>query len=132
MQISVIIVGCVLIVIWIKDNYKTKEHNDCKGCQSTNSMKMKKWPPFIFGLLQGIMPCTPLIMIIGYSISMPILGAIIIAVSFCIANTISPAIFLVFISGFLSKKMYEEIPKYIKYVKVSCYVMFIVTAMCIF
>ena len=63
---------------------------------------------------------------------MPILGAIIIAVSFCIANTISPAIFLVFISGFLSKKMYEEIPKYIKYVKVSCYVMFIVTAMCIF
>lgn len=141
MQMGVILVGVVLIIIWLKEHMKEKSHNDCnkcssksneKACDSINNKDMQKWPPIILGFIQGMMPCAPLIMIISYSIAMPILGAIIIAIAFCIANTISPALLLVLISGILSRKMYEEIPKYIDYVKLSCYVMFVVMAFFVF
>ena len=50
-----------------------------------------------------------------------ILGAV-----FSLASTLSPALFIMLLSGVLAKRMRKEIPQYITWFRLGCYVLMIV------
>ena len=133
LQVGLIIVGVVMIINWIKNFISDKkgECGDCGGkCHEHNHKeeKLKKWPPALIGFVYGITPCAPLFLMVGYSAAMSVFGAVIIAIVFTISTSITPLLLLVLFAGLLSKKMYDEIPKYVNYLKLSCYVLFIAMA----
>ena len=87
-----------------------------------NSEKKISGPAvFLMGAGYGITPCAPLILIAGYCASMPFAYAAIVGTVFAAASAVSPMLILLLISGVLAGRMYLEIPKYLDYFRLACY-----------
>ena len=78
------------------------------------------------GISYGASPCAPLILMTGYAASLPLGYAALSGAVFAVASTISPMLFMLFISGVLAGKMYKEIPGYLKWFRLGCYILLIV------
>lgn len=78
------------------------------------------------GLTYGFTPCAPLLMMIGYSFTLPVLMAGATGVAFSLASMVSPVLFLTMITGALSRKMRQEIPGCIMWFRLGSYLLLMV------
>ena len=74
----------------------------------------------------AISPCAPLIFMTGYAATLPFGYAALLGAIFAAASTVSPILFMLLISGVLAGKMYKEIPQYLTWFRLACYIMLIV------
>lgn len=119
-------IGAVLAARWLLD--LKKERHACQGCHSCGKQEGKAGvlPMLCAGLTYGFTPCAPLLLIIGYSFTLPLPLAGATGVAFSLASMASPVLLLTVITGALSKKMRQEIPGCIKWFRLGSYVLLMV------
>lgn len=124
-QIIMSTIGIYLLIKWFNENNKNK----CKSCTScnkkNNDTNSNNIPLFLAGIAYGITPCAPLLLIIGYTCTIPILYAGITSLVFGLSTLIGPIIFLAFLTGTLSKKIRKEIPDFLKWFRLISYILLI-------
>ena len=81
---------------------------------------------FAAGLTYGITPCAPLLLMIGYCFSQPVLLAGMAGMAFSLSSMVSPVLLLVIVTGALSKKMGSEIPDKVKWFRLASYLLLMV------
>ncbi len=128
---AMLIMGIWLLIGWIREQKGHKSCKTCKGCKDDNSKKSEykksNHAALIgMGISYGASPCAPLILMTGYAASLPIGYSALSGAVFATASTISPMLFMLFISGILAGKMYKEIPHYLKWFRLGCYILLIV------
>ena len=126
-----LIMGIWLLIGWIREQMGHKSCKSCKGCKDdghkkTGYKKSNHAALIGMGISYGASPCAPLILMTGYAASLPLGYAALSGAVFAIASTISPMLFMLFISGILAGKMYKEIPNYLKWFRLGCYILLIV------
>lgn len=122
----------VLIRRWFRDNRKAAEQDPCAGCsggccgQSAQASRKKDGflPMLVYGFISGLSPCTSLVIVLGYAAALTVAEAALVGVCFSLANSIVPLLLLVSLTGLLSKEMYREIPRKIKYFQLATYIIF--------
>lgn len=119
-------IGAVLAIRWLLE--LKKEHHSCHGCKSCDKQEGKAGilPMLCAGLTYGVTPCAPLLMMIGYSFTLPVSLAGVTGVAFSLASMASPVLLLTVITGALSKKMRQEIPGCIKWFQLGSYILLMV------
>ena len=125
-----LLMGIWLFIGWIREFHGHKSCEHCKGCKSDKSKsqeyKKSNHAALIgMGISYGASPCAPLILITGYAAALPLGYAALLGAVFAAASTISPMLFMLFLSGILAGKMYKEIPQYLKWFRLACYIMLI-------
>ena len=128
---AMLAMGIWLLIGWIRERYGNKDCKTCNHCNTDtkNQSDIKNANPFALigmGIGYGISPCTPLILMTGYASTLPIGFAALLGAVFAVASTISPVLFMLLLSGVLAGRMYKEIPRYIIWFRLACYIMLIV------
>jgi sulfite exporter TauE/SafE len=131
-EISLLLLGVFLICRWI---YQKKKQAVCRKCsqmcmahmETASSLEERenRWPPYAAGFIYGVYPCPPIMLLIGYALMLSIGKSIILATVFTIVSSFTPMLIMVFSAGILSKRMYEEIPKLIDWIRLICYILFV-------
>lgn len=78
------------------------------------------------GVGYGISPCAPLLMMVGYTATLPVGYAALVGAVFALASSLSPMLVMVLLSGALSGQIQKEIPEYIEWFRLGCYVLLLV------
>ncbi len=128
---AMLAMGVWLLIGWIREYTGHKTCKTCKGCKGDETKKSgyKKSNHAALigmGISYGASPCAPLILMTGYAASLPLGYAALSGTVFAVASTISPMLCMLFISGVLAGKMYKEIPGYLKWFRLGCYILLIV------
>ena len=126
-----LVMGVWLLVGWIRER---RGHNGCKSCahcgsnesKTIDAKKVSHSALIGMGVSYGISPCAPLIFMTGYAATLPLGYAALLGAVFAAASTVSPILFMLLISGVLAGKMYKEIPQYLTWFRLACYIMLIV------
>lgn len=124
-------IGAVLAVRWLLEQ-KTA-HQPCNGCKSCGKTEGKAGvlPMLCAGLTYGCTPCAPLLLMIGYSFTLPLHWAGATGVAFSLASMTSPVLLLTVLTGALSKKMRQEIPSCIRWFRLGSYLLLMVMPFCV-
>lgn len=124
-QIAMSAMGISMALKWIIEN--THDQKECKSCQSYEGLKGKAgfWPMLGAGITYGFTPCAPLLMMIGYSFTLPVILAGATGIVFSLSSMISPVLLLAIITGALSKRIQKEIPYFIKWFQLASYLILI-------
>ncbi|SFS03328.1 urease accessory protein UreH domain-containing protein [Anaeromicropila populeti] len=123
LQLVTVGTGMLLVIKWFYDRGKTRSCKSCKGCGTPKRKAGKgELPVFTVGFLYGITPCAPLLMVLGYTAALSPVSAVCAGILFAFATIVTPVLLLVVISGVLSKKIAEEIPGYLEWLRLGCYV----------
>ena len=77
------------------------------------------------GVGYGISPCAPLLMIAGYAAMLPLGAALAVGAVFAVCSAVSPMLILLLVTGALSGRMYREIPGYLRWFRLGCYLLVI-------
>ena len=77
------------------------------------------------GIGYGVSPCAPLIMMAGYASTLPLGYALAVGGLFAVASAISPMLLMLLLSGVLAGRIYQEIPQYLAWFRLGCYVLVI-------
>jgi hypothetical protein len=117
-------IGVVMIVCWFMESGR-KKCGSCKECGKKEG-KAGSAAMFLAGLSYGATPCAPLLLMIGYCFTLPVVVAGMTGILFSLASMASPVLLLVVIMGALSKKMSREIPHAVKWFRLVAYLMLIV------
>lgn len=122
-QAAMSAVGSIMVVKWGIEN--TRSQKGCKDCHGCAELKGKAgfWPMFTAGLTYGITPCAPLLLMIGYSFTLPVSIAGATGIVFSLSSMVSPVLLLVVITGALSKQIMKEIPQHIKWFQLGSYLL---------
>lgn len=122
-QIAMSIIGVVMAAKWFFEN--TQSQKVCKDCHSCAKPKGKAgfWPMLAAGFTYGITPCAPLLLMIGYSFTLPVSIAGVTGIAFSLSSMVSPVLLLVVITGALSKQIAKEIPQHIKWFRLGSYLL---------
>lgn len=114
----------VLIIRWIRD-FANKDHSKCvENCQSHKEIKNSFASMFVYGAVSGMSPCTSLLMILSYASALSVGEAVLVGLSFSLANSLIPLVLLTALTGLLSEQMYKEIPTKIRYFQLAAYLLF--------
>ena len=124
-QIAMGMTGVVLVCQWIRENRKKESCRHCHGCGKGQG-KSGALPMFAAGLTYGFTPCAPLLFMVGYAFSQPVVYAASAGIAFGMASMLSPVLLLVVVTGSLSKKMSKEIPSQLKWFRLASYLMLLV------
>ena len=125
-DVVMIIMGIWLLVEWIQERKGSKDCKSCGGCSKPAKEKgNNRAVLFGMGLSYGVSPCAPLILITGYAASLPLGYAALLGGIFALSSTISPIMFMLLISGVIAGKMYKEIPNYLTWFRLACYLLLI-------
>lgn len=84
------------------------------------------WPTFLAGVTYGFTPCAPLLMMVGYTFTLPVVIAGITGGAFGLASAASPILLLAALSGALSKRMKRELPHGLKWFQLASYLLLMV------
>ena len=127
---AMLIMGIWLLIEWIKECHGHKCCKSCTGCSSNEPKKEDNKTTshaalIGMGIGYGASPCAPMIIMTGYAASLPIGYAAVFGAVFAAVSTISPLLFMLLISGIIAGKMYKEIPQYLTWFKLVCYIMMI-------
>lgn len=124
-QIVMSCIGFLMAVRWFIENRKQKT---CKGCTECGKKEGKTgiFAVFFAGLAYGCTPCAPLLLMIGYAFTLPLVQAAMTGVVFGLSSAFSPVLFLAAFSGALSRKMAREIPHCLKWFRLASYVLLMV------
>lgn len=119
-------IGVVLAVRWLSE--LRKKRHSCHGCHDCGKLEGKAGvlPMLCAGLTYGFTPCAPLLLMIGYSFTLPVLMAGATGVAFSLASMVSPVLLLIMITGALSRKMRQEIPGCIMWFRLGSYLLLMV------
>ncbi len=110
---------------WFREQKETPSELCCNGaCEKKKAGKSGFIYMLIYGMISGLLPCTSLMIVLGYSASLSVAEAICIGLCFSMANSIIPLLLLVMLTGVLSKEMFREIPEKIKYFQLTVYFIF--------
>lgn len=125
-QIAMSMVGIVMAVKWIIENTKfQKACKDCHGCAKPQG-KAGFLPMLAAGLTYGMTPCAPLLLMIGYSFTLPVSLAGASGIAFSLSSMVSPILLLVVITGALSKQIAKEIPQHMKWFRLGSYLLLVI------
>lgn len=130
-DIVMLFMGVWLLIGWIRELRGHKSCKSCGGCNGSHS-KMTEYKKsnhaamIGMGIGYGVSPCAPLILMTGYAASLPTGYAALLGAVFAVASTLSPMLFMLLMSGVLAGKMYKEIPQYLKWFRLACYIMLII------
>jgi hypothetical protein len=112
-----ILTGCYLLAEIIWGKRKGRACGDCDGtCQPCSAESIRKngaLPLMTMGMAYGLTPCAPLMLLLLTVAALPPLEAVLIGLVFSIANSISPLLVLCVLTGFISQRMWREIPQLI-------------------
>lgn len=128
-QAAMSAIGILLAVRWFLEwKAEGKKHQTCGGCKECGKQKGRAGvvPMFAAGLTYGITPCAPLLLMIGYCFSQPVLLAGMAGMAFSLSGMVSPILLLVIVTGALSKKMRSEIPDTVKWFRLASYLLLMV------
>ncbi len=75
------------------------------------------------GVGYGASPCAPLLMMAGYAATLPLGYALAVGGLFALASALSPMLLMLLLSGVLAGKIYREIPQYLSWFRLGCYVL---------
>ena len=114
--------GLYLLIDLIREKIGRKSCSHCRSKDDTGSVPINGAATFLMGVGYGISPCAPLILIAGYCATLPIHYAAAVGAVFAIASSVSPMLILLLLSGVLSGRIYKEIPKFLDWFKVGCYI----------
>jgi len=78
------------------------------------------------GLTYGFMPCAPLLLLVGYSYTLPVILAGVTGIAFSLTSMASTLLLLTVIIRTLSEKMHQEIPNFIKWFRLGTYLLLVV------
>ena len=117
-QIAMSLVGIVMTVKWILE-FKGKAK--CEGCHECGNSKGRAGvlPMLCAGLTYGFTPCAPLLLMIGYSFTLPVAHACATGIAFGLSSMLSPILLLSVLTGALSKKIAREIPQHLKWFRLA-------------
>lgn len=123
--------GILLLFRWIKEKRGIHSCKSCKSCGTDKAEELTEEKSNHAALIgmgfgYGISPCAPLILISGYAATLPVGFAAILGAVFSFASTLSPALFIMLLSGVLAKRMNKEIPQYLTWFRLGCYILMIV------
>lgn len=117
-------IGVFLIARWILNMMGSQR--GCRGCTACGSRTPKKLtgilPTFLAGAAYGATPCTPLLMMLGYTFTLPLPIAAAAGGVFGLSSAAGPIIAVAVLSGILSGRMAHEIPGYLKWFQLASYV----------
>lgn len=129
-DIFMLAMGVWMLIGWIRERTGHKSCKSCGGCKDKHKKteyKNSNHAALIgMGISYGLTPCAPLILMTGYAASLPLGYATMLGVVFSLASTVSPMLFILLFSGILAGKMYKEIPQYLTWFRLACYVLLIV------
>ena len=121
--------GIWLLVGWVRER---RGHAACKSCGhcGTNATEPMEKPSCLallgMGFGYGISPCAPLLLMTGYAATLPVGTAAALGGVFAAASTVSPALLLLLLTGVLAGKMRKEIPQFLTWFRLACYILLIV------
>ncbi len=78
------------------------------------------------GMCYGASPCAPLILMLGYCVTLPAIYAVLIGLVFSVTSALSPTIIVILLSGGLANKFRNEIHGLIKWFQLACYSVLII------
>ena len=119
--------GIWFLIRWILEQ---KGHPACRSCDhggQSETPKGKVSLPALLGMGvgYGISPCAPLLMIAGYAAMLPLGTALAVGAVFAVCSAVSPMLILLLVTGALSGRMYREIPGYLRWFRLGCYLLVI-------
>lgn len=123
--------GIHLLTGWLREKNRKSGCSMCKGCGSEKTEQLAEEKTHHGALISmgfgyGISPCAPMLLITGYAATLPVGYAAVLGTVFALASTVSPALIMMLISGVLAKSMRNEIPQYISWFRLGCYILLIV------
>lgn len=123
--------GIWFLVTLIREKTGRFSCKKCKGCNTDNTEEISddrsNHAALIgMGFGYGISPCAQMILITGYAATLPFAFAAVLGAVFAIASTISPVLFIMLISGVIAIGMNKEIPQYLSWFRLGCYLLMIV------
>lgn len=114
----------VLIVQWGR-NRKKSSCGKCHGkCADQPKRNNRFWPMFLYGMVSGLSPCASLLVVFSYASALTAGEAVLVGLSFSLANALVPLILLTALTGILSEQMHKEIPAKIQYFQLVTLVLF--------
>lgn len=119
-QAAMSVIGAVMVIRWFLELKKQKKCGGCKGCKKEDG-KSGFVPMLMAGVIYGMTPCAPLLLMIGYCFTLPTSLAGMTSIAFSLSSMVSPALLLVVVTGALSKKMGKEIPDAVKWFRLASY-----------
>lgn len=121
-----------MIAAWFRER-KKKGCSTCGHCKdphpsdsrpetasSPNTLML-----WIMGCLYGISPCAPLILILGYAVTMPAYAAVLTGAVFAMSSAVVPSILMLILAGVLSPKIMKEMPGYLEWFRLGVYILFL-------
>ncbi len=125
-QLAMSGIGAVLAIHWLLE--LRREQHTCHGCHDCGRPvgKAGVLPMLCAGLTYGFTPCAPLLLMIGYSFTLPIPLAGVTGAAFSLASMASPVLLLTVITGALSQRMSHEIPGCVKWFRLGSYLLLMI------
>lgn len=124
-QIVMSAIGVVMVIRWFLELKRQKSCGNCKKCRKPEA-KSGIIPMLVAGITYGMTPCAPLLMMMGYCLSLPVPLAGVTGIAFSLSSMLSPILLLVIITGALSGKMCREIPGAVKWFRLASYLLLMV------
>ena len=125
--VSWVMLASALFLIWRWFQSRRQTCVKCGGkCHSDN--KTRLIPSFTVGLAYGAYPCTPLLMVAGYAITLSLPGAVLLGTIFALASSLSPMLLIFGLSGVLSGKINKQLGKAMPWVQLGVYILFLILA----
>lgn len=122
--VSMVMVATALWLLWTW----AKERKGCKNCRHCSG-KSRRVPSFAVGMAYGFSPCAPLMMVLGYSILLPVHSALLLGIIFSMASSFIPAVLTLILSGALSVRISAQLGRYLPWLQLILYVVYFLTGL---
>lgn len=114
----------VLLWRWFRTR-RAEQTGACSGaCCAKNRKNEGFFSMLLYGCVSGMTPCASMLMVFSYASSLNAGEAVLVGLSFSLANALVPLLLLTALTGLLSEQMHKEIPSKIPYFQLAALVLF--------
>ena len=120
--------GLWFLIRWVLERKGVHRcHSHCGTEKSAPAPDSKLSLPALWGMGvgYGVSPCAPLLMMAGYAATLPLGYALAVGGLFAVASAVSPMLLMLLLSGVLAGRIYREIPQYLTWFRLGCYLLLI-------